>query len=61
MFKFNLVGGLVGIVLIAGFLGFLGFWLKSWPLSIIIILVVGLMLYDVFKGLREIRENNGGA
>ena len=59
MFKFNLVGAIVGIVLIAGFLGFLGFWLKSWPLSIIIIFVVGLMIYDVFKGLREVRETNG--
>jgi F0F1-type ATP synthase assembly protein I len=54
MFKFNLVG--------AGFLGFLGVWLKSWPLSIIIILVIGLMAYDIVKGLREVRtsSSNGG-
>lgn len=61
MFKFNLVGGIVGIILIAGFLGFLGWWLKSWPLSIIILLVLGLMIYDVVKGLKEIRETNGSA
>lgn len=61
MFKFNLIGTIVGFVLIAGFLGFLGVWLKSWPLSIIIIFVVGLMTYDIAKGLREVRESNGGA
>lgn len=61
MFKFNLVGSIVGIILIGGFLGFLGWWLKSWPLSIIILLVLGLMIYDVVKGLKEITESNGSA
>lgn len=62
MFKFNLVGAIVGLVIVAGFLGFLGVWLKSWPLSIIIILVVGLMTYDIVKALRELGTNgsNGG-
>jgi hypothetical protein len=59
MLASNLITAIVGIVLIVGFLGFLGFWLKSWPLSIIMILVVGLMLYDVFKALREVKETNG--
>jgi hypothetical protein len=58
MFKSNLVAGIVGISLITVFLGFLGFWLKSWPLSIIIIGVLALMIYDVVKALREI---NGDA
>jgi hypothetical protein len=61
MFKFNVVGSIVGIILMGGFLGFLGWWLKSWPLSIIILLVLGLMLYDVAKGLKEIRDGNGSA
>ncbi len=61
MFKLNLIGATVGIILIAGFLGFLGWWLKSWPLSIIIILVLGLMIYDVTKALRESSESNGSA
>jgi hypothetical protein len=62
MFKFNLVGAIAGFVIVAGFLGFLGVWLKSWPLSIIIILVIGLMAYDIVKGLREVRtsSSNGG-
>jgi hypothetical protein len=59
MFKSNLVAGIIGIVLVAGFLGTLGWWLKSVPLTIIILGVLGLIVYDVVKALREVNGNAG--
>lgn len=61
MFKFNVFGAVVGSILMFGFLGFLGWWLKSWPLSLIILFVLGLMVYDIVKGLREVRDSNGSS
>lgn len=48
----NLVTGIIGIAVVAAFLGFLMWWLKSLPLSIIMLGVIALMVYDVASSVR---------
>lgn len=60
MFKSNLVAGIFGLVLVCGFTGFLLFWLKSWPLGIIIVGVALLIVYDLFLSLKETNDASGG-
>jgi hypothetical protein len=56
MFKRNIVAGLVGIVLVGGFLGFLCVWLKAVPLIVISVGVMALALYDFFTSMRDISD-----
>ena len=60
MFKSNLVAAIVGVALVSAFLGTMVWWLKSLPLTIIVLGVVGLMIFDVVKSLREINGAPGG-
>jgi hypothetical protein len=47
------VTGLVGVVMVMMFLGFLVWWIRELPFTIIVLAVVGLMLYDVVQTLRH--------
>lgn len=46
------VTGLVGIAMLLVFLGFLVWWIKELPFTIIVVAVVLLMLYDFVQTLR---------
>ena len=47
------VTGLVGVVMVMMFLGFLVWWIRELPFTLIVLAVVGLMLYDVMQTLRH--------
>jgi len=47
-----LITGLIGIAMLVGFLGFMLIWVKAIPLIIIVVLVVGLLIYDFVQTLR---------
>jgi len=53
----NLITGVIGLVMMATFLGFLVWWLKALPLTIIVIFVVLLLAVDLVQSLRP--ANNG--
>ena len=46
------VTGVVGIALVLLFLGFLVWWIQALPLTIIVVGVVALLLYDFVRTLR---------
>jgi hypothetical protein len=48
----TLVTGLVGIVAVTLFLGFLVWWIKALPLTIIVTAVLLMLLYDFVRTLR---------
>ncbi len=54
-----LVTGVVGIAMLLGFLGTLVWWIKSLPLTIIVVVVVLLLVYDFVQTLRY-GENGAG-
>jgi len=47
-----LVTGIIGIAMMVGFLGFLVWWIKDLPFTIIVVGVVLLLLYDFVRVLR---------
>ena len=53
-----MITGIVGALLVVVFLGFMAAWLKAPPLIIIILIVLGLMFYDLYKEIRASRGNN---
>ncbi len=48
----DLVSGIVGIVLLAAFLGIMLWWIKSIPLTVIAVLGFAAMLYDFVQTMR---------
>lgn len=58
MFKSNLIAGLIGIGILCGFLGIYIARVTAPPLIIIMILVIGMMIYDFVLDMREIRRNS---
>jgi len=48
----TLVTGLIGITALVLFLGFLVWWIKALPFTIIVAVVVLLLLYDFVRTLR---------
>jgi hypothetical protein len=52
-----LVTGIVGIAMMVVFLGFLVWWIKALPFTIIVLGVVLLMLWDFVQTLRS--DNSG--
>jgi hypothetical protein len=54
------VTGLVGVVMVMVFLGFLVWWIRELPFTVIVLAVVGLMLYDVVQTLRRGDSNGPG-
>jgi len=53
-----MITGIVGALLVVVFLGFMAAWLKAPPLIVIILIVLGLMFYDLYKEIRASRGNN---
>lgn len=49
----NLVTGVVGIVLVGLFLGFMVWWIKEVPLTLIVLGVMALLAYDFVLSLRS--------
>ena len=49
----DLVSGLIGIFLLLGYLGVLAWWIKSVPLTIIIVSSLLVMLYDFSQTVRQ--------
>jgi len=49
----NFITGIIGIVLVVGFLGFMLVWVPAPPLIIIVIFVMGLLIVDFIKSLRS--------
>ena len=47
-----LITGLIGIALLAIFLGIMVWWVKALPLIIIIVGVLALLIYDFVQELR---------
>ena len=54
----TLLTGLVGIAMVVAFLGFLVWWIKEVPFTIIVVGVLLLLVYDFVKTLLS---GNGGA
>ena len=54
-----LVTGLVGIAMVVAFVGFLVWWIKDLPFTIIVVAVVLLLLYDFVRTLRY-GDSGGG-
>jgi len=55
----NLITGIVGIAMVVTFLGFLAWWLKELPFTIIVIAVVIMLLYDFVRSLRGGNDRAG--
>jgi len=53
----NFITGIVGIVLVVGFMGFMVAWVPAPPLIIIFIGVMALLIYDFVQSIRS--SNNG--
>ena len=49
----DLVAGIIGVGLLAAFLGIMLIWVPAPPLIIIVVLCVALMLYDFVQTLRH--------
>lgn len=56
MFKRNIVAGIVGLVIVGGFLAFLCAWLKAPPLIAICSGVMALAAWDFVKAVRAISD-----
>jgi magnesium-transporting ATPase (P-type) len=48
----TLITGLIGIAMLATFLGIMVWWVKALPLIIIIVVVLALLIYDFVQELR---------
>ena len=48
----TLVTGIVGIAMLVTFLGFLVWWIRDLPFTIIVVVVVLMLLYDFVRTLR---------
>jgi hypothetical protein len=48
----TLVTGIIGIAILAGFLGVLLWWIKELPFTIIVLGVLALLVYDFVRTLR---------
>jgi len=49
----TLVTGLVGAAMVMMFLGFLVWWIAEPPFTVIVVVVIGLMLYDLVLTVRS--------
>ena len=53
MMMMNLTAGIIGIGLLATFLGIMLWWVKALPLIVIVVLVLALLCYDFVQTLRH--------
>ena len=49
----TLITGLIGIALLATFLGIMVWWVKALPLVIIVVVVLALLTFDFVQELRD--------
>jgi hypothetical protein len=49
----NLITGIIGIVMVAIFMGFMLVWVKAPPLIIICLIVAALLIYDFYLSVRD--------
>jgi hypothetical protein len=49
----EIVNGIIGIVLLVAFLGVLIWWIKSVPLTVIVVCSLLVMLYEFVQTLRH--------
>ena len=49
----NFITGIIGIVLVISFLGFMLVWVPAPPLIVIVVLVMGLLIGDFVQSLRS--------
>jgi hypothetical protein len=56
MFKRNIVAGLVGLVIVGGFLGVMCVWLKAVPLILISAGVMALAAWDLYAAVKNISD-----
>ncbi len=49
----NFITGIIGILLVVSFLGFMLIWVPAPPLIIIVVFVMGLLVVDFVKSLRS--------
>ena len=54
-----LITGIIGLVLLAAFLGILLWWIKALPLIIIVLSVFALQLYDFVQTMRHGEDGAG--
>ena len=59
MLGLNLITGIIGICIFVAFVGTMVLWLKSVPLTIIVVGVVALVAYDLFISLKEMNGSSG--
>ena len=55
----NFITGMIGIASVVGFLAFMLIWVPAPPLIIIVVVVMGLLVYDFVQSLRS--GGNGGS
>jgi hypothetical protein len=60
MLGLNLITGIVGICIFIAFVGTMVLWLKSVPLTIIVLGVTALLVYDLFISLKEMNGSSSG-
>ncbi len=48
----HLIAGVLGIGMLAAFLGIMLWWVKAPPLIIIVVIVMALLIYDFVQTLR---------
>ena len=48
----HLIAGIIGIGMLATFLGIMLWWVQALPLIIIVLLVMALLIYDFVQTLR---------
>ena len=60
MLGLNLITGVIGICIFIAFVGTMVLWLKSVPLTIIVLGVTALLVYDLFISLKEMNGSSSG-
>jgi hypothetical protein len=55
----HLISGVIGIAMLAAFLGFMIVWVPAPPLIIIVVVVMALLLYDFVQTLRFGESGSG--
>jgi hypothetical protein len=56
----TLITGLIGIALLATFLGIMIWWVKALPLIIIVLVVLALLFWDFVQELRDASKGTTG-
>jgi phosphate/sulfate permease len=55
----TLITGIIGIGMLATFLGIMLWWIKALPLIIIVAVVMAMLLYDFVQTLRSSEADTG--